>query len=495
MHPSRSVKSRSHFGLLAAAVVLLCGCSRSLGTNAPDLVVAPEPAPQASSITVPISVSMASLQTLVDNAFPRSFGAARYNLSDCNADGCGPDRPACLWHAGYEMTRTPVALSGDKQSFIATTQMSYWLAARVRIPFCTGLVRVGCGDEHNAGDRRHMNVALTASVKLKDDWDTEVSQAQANVTPMDECRVGPFGVKNITDKLTEAVRNRLNGMTSELDGTVRDAAKLQERVANAWNLATQPIEVSKGVWLAVNPDQLQASQPAVVGSNLETRVGLVARPAVVVGNRPPAPVRPVPARTDPDRADVFEVNVPVDIPFGTIQAQLRRALSIDAGGVRVPPSGKYYLRPIDVTVQGYGRQVVVGLPVTGKVPGFLWSKRLKGTVYLQGTPSYDPATGIVSFPDLDYTAETNSVLLKIADFFKHEDWRSQLRGQMKVNIRSEMQAARTNLLKALNTDHGGAKLKGHVDDLGLLGLWSDPGRQSVRALGRGTGTVSLEIVP
>jgi hypothetical protein len=480
----------------AALSALLTACSASLGTNAPAVKPTPEPGSEVSSATMPITVPMASIQNLVENGIPRSFGTAPFNLSDCGPNGCGPDSPACRWNAGYGVDRSPVSLTGNGQSFTASTQASYWVRGRVRWPACGPLITAGCGDQNNPGDRRHMALSLGATVRLKDDWDTEVVNVASNVQPTDDCKLGPFGVKDITDKITEAVRNQLNSMGGQLDGQLRTAAQVQSRVTSAWKAAAAPIRLRDDAWLLINPEALEATQPTVAGADLGMRIGVVARPMVKLGPKP-QPVAPVlPPRRDPGNINTFVVNLPAELPFDIARDQLRRAMGLDAGGVRLPPTGKYYVRPTDVNVQGYGSQIVVALPVTGKVPGFLFfTKTLKGTVYLTGTPSYDEATGVVSFPDLDYTAESNSALLRLADFFKHDAWRDQLRGQLKLNVKQPIQDARGQLLAALNTTNGPMTLSGTIDDFRLVGLWSDPGNRVVRALGRTQGTLNMSVRP
>lgn len=488
-HPSFTVERL----LILFLALLGSACTATIGNPQPPVAVPPEPAAEVSRAVVPISVPLASIRQLIDDAVPMSFGEARYNLNDCGSNGCGPDAPACRWNAGYGVGRTPMTLDGSGQTLTATTQANYWLAARVRIPCPGPLITVGCGDEHNAADRRHLNLRMNATVRITDNWDTAVTDVGSAVQATDDCKVGPFGVANVTDKITEAVRNRLNSIGGQLDTQFRSATKLRERMSQAWAAASRPIPVLPDVWLVLAPEALEASQPAVSGGNVTMRAGIRMRPKVTIGAKPEPPVPPLPNRQDPQPPNTFVVSVPAEISFDAARQQLRRALRLDTGGVRVPPSGKYFIRPTDVDVQGYGKRVVVAIPVTGKVPGLFGAKTLTGTAYLLGTPVYNSSTGVLSFPDLDFTAETNSALISVASFFKHEDWRDQLRGQLRLDIKQQVQDARTAMLKALNASYGPVRLAGGIDQFELQGIWSDSQRQVIRAFARAAGTLSVNI--
>lgn len=114
----------------------------------------------------------------------------------------------------------------------------------------------------------------------------------------------------------------------------------------------------------------------------------------------------------------------------------RRTRPLPGTGVRVPPTGKYFVRPTAVDAQGFGAQVVAAVAVTGRIPGWgRFSKTLRGTVYLVGTRTYDATMGIISFPDLDFTIETRQALVKLVDFLDHDSWRDQLRGQLRLGVR------------------------------------------------------------
>lgn len=489
----RALSRVSRAILLSLLMAFQNACVATIRPATPALNLPPRPAPEASMVRAPVTVSLATLRNLLDDAMPPVIAVGKYNLSECNNNGCGPDAPACAWNAGFEIRRSPLTLTGNGPVLQATTSMSYWLEGRVRFPCPGPLLTVGCGSDRNAGDRRRMDLGLSASVSITDDWDTKVTPGQVSVTPLDECKLGPFGVVNVTSKITEALRNQLSGVAGQLDGKLRDLVALKSRVSSIWQTMSHPISLADDLWLLLNPESLQSTQPAAAGASFGLRIGMVARPTIVVGPRPETTPGSIPPRTEPQDLNTFSLQVPAEIPFDVLRSQLRVALRLDASGVRVPPMGDYYVRPTEVDVQGFGQQVVVKIHITGKAPGWwFFDKRIDGDVFLVGTPIYDAASGQVSVPDLNFTIETRHLLVKIVNFFEHDNWRDQLRGQLVFDIKPQMVTARTRLFEALNRVYGGTKLAGTIDQFEFLGLWSDPVRRSVFAYARAVGSLTIE---
>lgn len=478
---------------LVMAIVGLTACARTIETRRPMPVGSEPPKAEVSRLTVPVSTSLATIRDAVENGVEQSYGAARYNLSDCNNRGCGADPPACLWNAGYGVTRSPFNINGSQNTVVLGTELRYWLAGRARFPCPGPLINGSCGDENNANDRRRINTSISLSLKIKDDWTTEVRAGAPDVQPLDQCSVGPFGVKNLTDKVAEAVRNRLSAAGDGIARKLNEQLDLRNRVTAAWAEMLEPVSAGLDTWLVLNADGLEASQPAITGNDFGLRAGLVARPVIVIGPRPAPANTNLPTRTDPGAENSFAIHLPAQIDYATIRNALRAKLGIPANTVRVPPKGKYYVMPADVDVQGYGGQMIVAIPFKGKGPGWLFSRKLKGTVYLSGTPTYDQRSGIISFPDLDFAAETRNALLKSLAFIKHDEWLAQLQGQLTFDIKSQVDAARTALFRALNRETATLKMEGVIDQFAFEGIWSDPSARLLRAVGRAVGNVSVTL--
>jgi hypothetical protein len=490
-----TVRTLSQVASLAAALLSgACFCA-VVDPQKPTYSDAAQPLAEQSAVIFPISTSLEVLRQLGDMSVPNAFGEDKYNAGDCDEQGhCGADPPACKWNAGYHVDRSPLSLTGAGQTVKLSAQLSYWLEARVR-PVCPGpLITVGCGDENNPNDRRHVNASMAVAITLKDDWDTNVAAFPAVVSPVDDCKVGPFGVVNLTDKITALVRSKLDGVGGTFDQKLREGLQLKARMTSGWKELGQPIQLGDSAWLVLNLDAIQSTQPTISAGVVSLRAALLAHPVVMLGNKPSTVPPPLPPRTDPSVGNAFVIDIPAEVSYSTVRDELRRRLAMPQGTERMPPPGSAYIQPTDVEVQGYGPQVAVSISFRGKIPGWwIFERQISGTVYLTGTPTYNEPNSTISFPDLDFTAQSSNKLVKIVDFMKHKDWRDQLRGQLVIDIKKPVQEARNALLKALNRQTASLKMSGTIDQFEFLGLWSDPKSQNLRAYSRAVGTVAVDL--
>src|SRR6185369_9428390 len=403
---------------ILANCTLFAGCI----TLKPSLTPQPAdpiPDPPRSEVTVPISASLMAIRNAAEQALPAHLGVAPFNLSGCNPDpakGCGPDYPACSWNAGYDLDRGPLGLSGGGQQFTARTQLAYSVRGRVRLPCPGPLFSGSCGIGEPP---RRAEARVDATITLRDDWGTQIAASVPPVNPLDNCQVGPFGVIDITPRISEGMTNALRQVANGFDQQVSSIVRAREHVEKAWQFAQAPVDLGNGnAWLVVAPDALQATQPSISGDQVQLRIGVRATPRIVIGAKPDVTPSTLPNRSDPGPNNSFMVNLPADISFAELRAQLRRALQIEQGGRRFPANGKAHMQVIGADLEGTGKAIRVTLDVKGTTGGLI-GRKIKGKVVLVGTPMLDEKCGVVSMPDLDFTVDTKNLLVRFADWLKH----------------------------------------------------------------------------
>lgn len=116
----------------------------------------------------------------------------------------------------------------------------------------------------------------------------------------------------------------------------------------------------------------------------------------------------------------------------------------------------------DVSIYGYGKKIVVKISFSGTK---------KGYAYLEGTPSYDVITNVLSFPDLKYSIETESLMLKAVDFLKHDDFIRDLRNRLTINLNGKVTQLREKVNESLNKQYNDFTLKGNISGFRILGLY------------------------
>lgn len=154
------------------------------------------------------------------------------------------------------------------------------------------------------------------------------------------------------------------------------------------------------------------------------------------------------------------LQIPVDVQETFVQARLDKALGIDQGGMPLSV-GSYKLRVTGADITGEGSQVLIKLKFTGD---------FSGTADLAGTPVYDPPLRTLSFPDLDYTLDSDQFLLNSANFVAHSQIRDRLRQQFTIELGERVDQLKGGLEELLNRRNGNVQLIGTVQDLRLLGV-------------------------
>lgn len=476
MSASWSTSVRVSYGILL--LLAAGGCKTTLSPKPPSVPNVPEPTIQASYAQLPVVISIDKVRSVADGVLPRVIEAAPFNHSE----GGGPDAPACGWNAGYRVERDPLTIVGNERGISTTLNVRYQIKARKRVPCPGPLITGSCG----FGDEwpRKASATITTSLSVQPDWSAVVQTSVGPVRPGNACKISFLGI-DITPKIIGFFGSKLGEMTSRLDEQVRNALSLRERVQKAWAWLQAPIALGDDAWLAIAPEALALEPITATASDLRTGVQLRARPQVILGGQPQPGTRPLPNAGTVEPGNSFNVFLPVQLEHRALRDQLKRALRIDQGGIPFPPIGDQQIRIIDVDVYGYGQQAVIWLKFMGSA---------KGEMYLTGTPSLNVATNVLSFPDLEYDLDTKNLIIKLMDWFKHEEFRSYLRGKAHLDLAGHVTTAKNRLIAALNREYGDVKLTGTVDNLALLGFFGKPQESRFIVYLQTNGTLRLTVL-
>jgi hypothetical protein len=454
------MKARKIIGKACSVAVLLLpvGCATTFHDFPPNTTSTPAPQPTLSTVFVPISIPLATLQDAAERQMqPRTVEVARYNES---ING-GADKPKGI-SLGYAITRS-ISLSGTGTNALNTNiHLEYWMAGRRRLleDGSGPLINFSCGTNGEPG--RVADIGLSTTLTIKPDWDVDARTSVGRVSAGNRCLVTVFNI-DLTDKILDFLRGRVQKAAEALDQRIESDAHLKDRVTAAWQTLSQPIAIGQDTWLTIDPRALVVT-PIKVDSSVRITVGLKAYPRVVLGQKPAVDSKPLPDAEMDVPSDAFSVFLPVDLQYAAVSQQVRKLLKIDEGGIRYPPVGNNYLKAADAEVFGYGRSAVIRIRFDGSAKGYL---------YLTGKPTYDAVTDVLTFPDLDFTIESKNLLLKQIDWLKHEDIRDDLRSRLKLDLASSVKQVRANIHKWLNQPIGNLQLQGNLSDLRLLGVHSD----------------------
>jgi hypothetical protein len=169
-----------------------------------------------------------------------------------------------------------------------------------------------------------------------------------------------------------------------------------------------------------------------------------------------------PLELTPLSQEGFHLAVPILAEFSVINRRLAQRLV----GQTIATSSGEPLKIISAQMYGSGRNLILDLGVTGAVNGHL---------YATGQPFYDTVMESLRFKQLDFTVDTESMLVRIADRLFHDDVLFRLKAQADIDLSGPIAGLRQRLSERLTREVSpGMWLEGRVTDLQPRGIYPVP---------------------
>ena len=139
----------------------------------------------------------------------------------------------------------------------------------------------------------------------------------------------------------------------------------------------------------------------------------------------------------------------------------------------------------DFDLYGSGDKLVVKLQTQGS---------LDGVFYLTAKPMFNPQTNIFSVVDVDFDMQTQSILLKSADWFLHGSIRSMIQEKLNMNLTGQLEKSRQMAEKALARvqlmDH--VFLKGNITHLKFSDMIVQKNKISIQVYTEGESAILFQ---
>jgi hypothetical protein len=455
----------------AAPGATACGRDRPAerAARAPAAAAPPLAPPPMSHFTVPLDYDVSALLPIVERTVPRTFGSLdeRHPLGD----------DARKQYA-YTAARGPFVATIDGPVVRLRSTLSYAGRGYYRTPL-RATIGAGCGAEDAGGRRPRLVVELAAPLTLGADWHLRARTRLVRLDPAspgdeDRCRIS-FLKLDVTDRVVAAARQALTNKLPDID---RQLARvdLTRRATGWWQAMERPIRLTDSVWLLLGPRALRLGAVTGRGRVLTVAAGLDAFPRVVTGPRPATDTSALPplARGS-GGASGFTIQIDGLIDYATASRALTRAL----GGRAVQQAGRTItVDSVSATAADSGR-VALAVRFFGDA---------RGTLRFVGTPRYDPGSGQIDVPDLDYALESDNTLLRGVAWLTADTLRAIFRARARVPVAPVLDRGRALLTSGLNRTVGNALvLSATVDSVAVRGIAVTAAGLQVQAGATGRG--------
>jgi hypothetical protein len=272
----------------------------------------------------------------------------------------------------------------------------------------------------------------------------------------DTCSLTVLGI-DVTERVMTAAQGQIGGRMRTLDGLVA-GVDLRSKIEGVWRTLREPISLADGVWLFLDPREIYLRSLQGLGLTLQAEVGLLAFPRVVLGQRPVADSIALPDLQRTDLPSGLRILIEGEADYDASAALLTREL----GGRTLDLGGRdFVIRRLGLSGIGDGR---LALEVT-------FEGAASGTIYLVGTPAFDPSSNTIHVPDLDFDVATRNLLVAGSAWIARDELVTYLRARARVPAADAMNLAREQLESGLNralSDE--VRISGQVIEARVLGV-------------------------
>lgn len=452
-----------------------------------------------SKIDVDIMVKKNLIENIINNQLPYTIedsgsGSQIFNGNKNNLLGFGLDilgsvdkkfsqfSESFLW--AYKINRSPINFSAQEQEIKATTNIN-------------GNFKASWSRESQSTEIALNGTAgISSIVSISPNW-----QINANSTPFLNISnnnlplaLNIYGLNlktdiNIGDSLEKSIVSKLRVATKELDSKIQ-AFDLRALVEKYWLQFKEPILINPEykLWLTVNPKSGRYSNLVTTDNNLGIKVGSDVDFHLYFGEKPPAlNLTTLPSMNFGFVNDSFNIVLPISSSYKSLNEiintniankdiNLTSAISSNIKNINI--SSK------DSTLHATG-------DFTLSIFGFLHPS---GTIKADVKPIFNNETGVLSGDNFNYTLETNSLILKIGNyFFKNKILNLIKNNYLSFDPANEMKLAQNYLqTKVENIElEKNVNLKSTINTFKIVGL--NLTDDSISAIFNTTGQATIEI--
>ncbi len=459
---------------LVCSLVLLHSCG-SIVPQQPDITLATAlETPQTfGSIKLPIEINLRPYLDIVDKEIPKQFW--------------GKDDPCDGVAYSYYFKRSPIQFDGKKYTMGYQIDGEYNIRASYcakcaeafgSAPFClTPRIYVSCG----VGEPlRKIQIGFESKIGIEANYLLKSKTSLVKTKVLDPCQLTflNYDASKIIEKEISAA---LKEMEADIDSSIA-AVDLKTPIEEVWKALQTVFPVEGMGYLNLRPQAIEIEPITFEKQTAFVTANLMLSP-VFSTDTITIQKLPLPFLSKVKSKENFKLPVLTIASFDTINSLLDQNMS----DMVIPYKKKKIIITSAKVLGPVGSRLLFEVVFTG-------SKR--GKLYLLGTPTYDPATRIIRFPDLEFDIRSRDALLKSAKWLFDKRLTEILRTKAEYNLTEQMELARVEIERQLNTPMEISKgqfahFKGNLNAFNISKI--ELGPQEIRILLDLSGNLSIRL--
>jgi LEA14-like dessication related protein len=466
------------FLTVLSALGLMTSCKTvNINADAPEKVAptAPNIAIVPSVINVPVSFSVTQIESRIN----QELNGVIYKDDNIEDDN-------------YMMTITKngmikVTADNNKISFAVPLHIS--VTGRWQWEPCSICPKIS----KTQSSEFDIVVTSQSAISLTENWQiktqTTGDYSWGNQRP--NLEIGPIKIP-ISSVVDFALKPQMAKLSARFDQEIQNRVNIKDYVKKAWIMAQQPILVDKtyNTWLLMTPSEVSATGLQAKNGKLNMTIGIKTLIETISGDMPHPIVNNNLPKLSPHNGqnDDFNIGLSGEITYAFASDILKKEI---AGQTYNFSDNKYEIKVDSISLTGNADYVLIKLDLEGRqLKG--GKKKLKGTVYMQGVPYYDPADMTIKVKDLAYSVKSKNVLVKSAEWLLKAGFENQMKKYMVFPVKDRIDQARKMVESSINNGYkinDYATLKGNLNSIEPQGIYLTP--QSLKALVNAKGKISI----
>jgi hypothetical protein len=464
------LKPAQLFAAMLPFFLYSCAATKPLAPTPTATVDIPKIEQPVSNVDVPVTVDLKKYFVQAENSVP-----TRYTDNQQPCEGL---------RYQYAFARTPFTITGKNNVVSLSFVGAYGFSAS----YCAKCADLGSGPSPivpvvsaqcgwGSESPRHMQISYQSTINVTPDYHLK-SKTILYPAPkaLDRCNVF-MGNIDVTDRLINYLNGPLNDLGKMVDAKIA-AYDIKPMVNQIWQSLATETKVTDIGYVSINPESVRLSGFNLNGSLLTFSVGMSAKPVFTTVSNPP-PARPVPNLSAYKPANGFNICLDLLENYDHLTNFVNQQVSGQSSQV----AGKTFI--VDKTkIWGIGTKIVMQVDFKGS---------MTGTIYLVGTPTYDPANRVLSFPDLTFDLQTQAWMLKTAKWMFNGRITDMIRQRATYDFTKFLADSKTNLQTQLSRDMGnGVRSDVAIKDLNIEAIYPTQEKLIIRTLSN--GQIKVKVV-
>ncbi|MBC7557014.1 MAG: DUF4403 family protein [Chryseobacterium sp.] len=260
----------------------------------------------------------------------------------------------------------------------------------------------------------------------------------------------------ITSLVENSLKEQQSGFCTTIDEQMKSQLNFQQVAITAWNLFSEPFEVSEDykTWLKITPLSVNLTPLKFYGNEIDTNIGLDVYSETFTGFKPQnSPIMGAIGNFNfvPQLKNIFTLNTTANIPYEAATKIAEQTFLNKKYDFR---EGKSTIKITGIKVYGDEDRLMIEAETSGTI---------NGTSFISGIPVYDESKHKIVLNDTKFKLKTNNIFQKTLTLLFQKKITEMIEDEYGIPTSDIELSSKSSIEAAFNKEYyKGLKISGQV---------------------------------